>query len=167
MELDKRIIDIKKVMDCFTTKEAKQYLNTKGYFAYNLNDFTDLTTCYEGTLVGICHDIPEPYFNKNNELYFNFFLPERFIKEEEKKYRPYTLEEFLRVFIIGQPIKFRCKETKLDKLLIFNGYKKLSDVKVIVHISGYDFTLEELFDEYEWQRSNSEEYIPFGVEIEE
>lgn len=162
MELDKRITDEGYIFDCFSTDKAKIYLNERGYFAYNLDDFTDLTTCYEGKLVGICHNIPKPYFN--NELYFNFFLPERFIKEEKKKYRPYTLDEFLKVFIIGQPIKFRDKEIKLDKLLIFNGYKKLSDVKVIVHISGYDFTLEELFDEYEWQRSNSEEYVPFGVE---
>lgn len=168
MELDKRIKNDYKIFTCFDTEQAKQYVDTKGYFTNDMGDFKYLNDCYYGTLNGV-DNIAGSFLNKDFIRYFDFFLPEEFVKQRQakKKYRPYTIVEFCLTFKIGQPIRFRNKETKCDKFVIFSGYELLKDGWSVM-MGNYDFTLEHLFNKYEWQKHDTENYTedyqPFGVE---
>lgn len=172
MKLDNKVKEDYIIFSCFGTEQAKQYVDTKGYFTNDIGDFSNLDDCYYGTLNVVDDNSSRSYLNKDVPLYFNFFLPEEFVKEKQvkKKYRPYTIVEFCLTFKIGQPIRFRNKETKCDKFVIFSGYELLKDGWSVM-MGNYDFTLEHLFNKYEWQKHDTENYTenyqPFGVEVEE
>lgn len=167
MEFDKRITDISKIMNCFTVEEAKRYLYTSGYFADHIEDFAELDKLDMTELIDIEQKFKYPYSGYCDR--FKFFLPCAFVKEEkeekEKKYSPFILSEFLTVFPIGEMIRFRHKIDKLEKHLIFLGYKKNENGDIYIEIgNSCVLTLEELFKNYEWQKFPEEEYRPFGVE---
>lgn len=169
MKFDKRITDIK-IMNCFTTEDAKRYLHTYGYFADHIEDFVELDKLDRAELADINQDFKYPYSsccvlpcNDN----FRFFLPCAFVADEkekkEKKLRPYTLDEFLEIFNQGDVIRFRYKIDKSKIFSLFLGYT-IGNGNISIEIGHGTYDLEELFKYYEWQRSNSEDYKPFGVE---
>lgn len=84
---------------------------------------------------------------------------------KEKKFRPYTLKEFFDKFTVGQPIKFRRKGKLLEWYLILKPFvgSKRGAIKY-VYIGNAPYTLDELFNDYEWQSPDTEEFKPFGVE---
>ena len=85
----------------------------------------------------------------------------------EKKYRPYTLEEFQKIFTIGQPIKFRFIGINTEKILLLIGYEIFyedNNPEPYILIGYETFKLDELLEEYEWQESGSNVWKPFGVE---
>ena len=45
MELDKRIIEGKKPLDCFDIDIAKQFIGKKGFFGAHESQFMNLDTC--------------------------------------------------------------------------------------------------------------------------
>ena len=104
---------------------------------------------------------------------YQFFIPESCLKpkEKEKKYRPYTFMEFCEKFPVGCPIKFRQKGKEgYERYLILNGYRHeqhKGKTNTFVCIGPGGFSLEELFNEYEWQEHYTEDFEPFGVEVEE
>lgn len=178
MELDKRIMSNYKIYTCFDIEEAKEYIGKQGYFADNIEEFNKLVNCpydmlknvYDNTdsspfsFMSFCEHHDHNYVNSN---IFKFFLPAEFVnltKPKEKKYRPFTLDEFLDVFHIGQPITFRNKEYKFKKVLIFNGYETLSNGNAVIDMGTTVYTPQELFDVFELQKPNKEEWQPFGVE---
>lgn len=169
MKLDNKIKDNYKIFTCFDTEQAKQFVDTKGCFTNDMGDFNNLDDCYYGTLNVVYDNSSRPFLNKDFSRYFGFFLPEKFVKEKQakKKYRPYTIVEFCLTFKIGQPIRFRNKKTKCDKFMILNGYELLEDGWNVT-IGNYTFTLEDLFNDFEWQKHDTENYTedyqPFGVE---
>ena len=169
MKLDNKVKEDYKIFTCFDTEQAKQYVDSKGYFTNDMDEYRCLDDCYYGTLNVVDNNSSGPYLNKDFSRYFNFFLPEEFVKQKQakKKYRPYTIVEFCLIFKIGQPIRFRNKETKCDKFVIFSGYELLKDGWSVM-MGNYDFTLEHLFNKYEWQKHDTENYTedyqPFGVE---
>lgn len=165
MELDKRIKDNYRIFTCFDAEQAKQYVDTKGYFTDDIDEYRHLGDCYYGTLSVVNDKVGSgPYLNKDFSRYFSFFLPEEFIKQRRKKYRPYTMNEFQRIFMLGQPIRFRHKKDKLERLLVLIGYETLPSGNVIIQIGNYYFTLKDLFNDYEWQAPDTGEFKPFGVE---
>lgn len=166
MKLDNKVKEDYKIFTCFDTEQAKQYVDSKGYFTNDMGDFKYLNDCYYGTLNVVDNNSSRSYLNKDVPMYFGFFLPEEFVngKQAKKKYRPYTMREFQKIFMPGQPIRFRHKENKLERLLVLIGYENLSNGNVFIQIGNYDFTLEDLFEDYEWQSPDTEEFKPFGVE---
>ena len=166
MEFDKRITDVSKIMNCFTTENAKRYLHTYGYFADHIEDFVDLDKIDKGELADINQEFKYTYYAYCIDK-FKFFLPCAFVADEEekkeKKLRPYTLDEFLEIFNQGDVIRFRYKIDKSKIFSLFLGYT-IEDKNISIEIGHGTYDLEELFKYYEWMRSNSEEYIPFGVE---
>ena len=167
MKLDNKVKEDYIIFSCFGTEQAKQYVDTMGYFTDDISDFNNLDDCYYDTLNRVDDNSSRPFFNKYLSKYFTFFLPEKFIKQRQakKKYRPYTLEEFNDKFTIGQPFFFRRKGDLLELYLVRDGYedRKQGDKKVHF-IGGEAYTLDELFNEYEWQEYCAEDYKPFGVE---
>ncbi len=167
MQLDKRIDDMRaKLMTCFNTDEAKQYVGQQGYFTSDIDHYRDLDLTDFRTLTEVCDD-DTPFCA--GQLCYQFFLPAEFVRPaEEKKWRPYTIAEFEYKFTIGRPIKFREKgKVGYERYLILNGYSHRQtngETITSIHIGAIPYTLDELFNEYEWQSHYTEDYQPFGVE---
>lgn len=170
MKLDKRIKNESLIYTPFTN--TKVNLHEKGYFANDILNFASLKSCVYGELAK-CDNLHRPYgCNKTNgediECY-SFYIPEnKLVKDDEKKYRPYTLEEFQKIFTIGQPIKFRFTGINTEKTLLLIGYEIYyvdNNPEPYILIGYETFKLDELLEEYEWQESDSNVWKPFGVAV--
>lgn len=170
MELDKRIIDRKYIYDCFNADKAKEFIGEDCFMTNDIESFKDLDRINVYKL----DKIEDGFYDKEEDEYFDFCLPVRFSQPKEKKYRPYTLMEFNDKFTVGQPIKFRRKgKVGHERYLILNGYEHeldgLHDDQTITYayIGAIPYTFNELFKNYEWQEHYTEDFKPFGVEVEE
>lgn len=162
MELDSRIIEGKKPLDCFDTKIAEQFLGKKGYFGDYLNEYTHICNTEEDVLQSLDEHHDEAYKGSRNK--WEFFLPAEWVKPE-KKWRAYTIAEFQETFTVGRAVRFRRKDTPTkEHLLAFGGYYTLHDGRVSILFGIHLYTLEELFEQYEWQEFYTDEYRPFGIE---
>ena len=170
MELDKKIKSNYKIFICFDTEKAKKYIGTQGYFTNDMSYFHNLDDCYKGTLSVVDNNSSRPYLNADVSRYFESFLPEEFVKQKEveKKYRPYTFQEFCDKFTVGLPIKFRPKgKVGYERYLILNGYEheqREGQTFTYIYIGPIPYTFDELFRAYEWQEHYTKDFEPFGVE---
>lgn len=168
MKLDPRIKSLSDILTIFDIDRAKEFIGQKGYFADSLYCFDDLGSCYRDTLTDACDGQAGPFSRMESDNYQQFFIPESSLKPGEKKYRPYTLEEFRGDFAVGRPVKFRKKGEEGDELyFILNGYsrRQFHDVTVqYINLGGVLFTLKELFGGYEWYEDVTGDWVPFGAE---
>ena len=169
MELDKKI-KVKKIFDCFSDfEEVKKYFNKAVYCADFIENFSNLER-YTNTFIFKEFHLQEckPFVCSGQR--YRFILPAEFV-EQEKQYRPYTFMEFTDIFTVGRPIKYRRKGLiGWEMYLILNGYRhEQCNNKTItyIYIGSNRYTLDELFDNYEWQEHYTEDFQPFGVEVEE
>ena len=182
MKLDSRIIKGKRPLTCFDTEQAKEFLGKECYFSNckvhykNLSafeKFESLTDYCIGTLTAIM-DLGDRVFDVDQQCKeFRYCLPCEWVKSEEpeKKYRPYTLAEWVDQHEIGEVIHYRDKDYKQQFHVMYSGYiidegEDIQDVRTIGRIV-FMFTayfLEELFKDYEICING--EWRPFGV-IEE
>lgn len=107
MKLDPRIEKESLIYTPFS--DDKINLNENGYFANDIRSFSDLKKCEYGELVDCDIDLDYPYWRRADMNRYAFYIPESSLKPVEKKYRPFTIEEFQDKFTIGRPIKFRKK----------------------------------------------------------
>ena len=178
MKLDSRILEGKKPLTCFDVEQAKEFLGKECYFSNckghykNLSAFekyVSLTDYCIGELTAIM-DLGDRVFDVDQQCNeFRYCLPCEWVKEPEKKYRPFTLEEFLKIFDIGDQIGFRSKDNGEVKHAMFVGYTDdffadntdRSDGENDVMIGIYRFSLSYLFDNYELLLEDG--WQPFGV----
>ena len=163
LELDKRIPNHNCIFTCFDTESAEQYIGKQGYFTSCYSNFVNINNLLKGTLTKIDESLAtEKYYANTGEKFYSFFLPEDYLKPGEKVFRPCTLDEFS--LHIGDLIKFRKKDNhNFEICTMFMGYiKNRGIVKVI--LGAIYYTLEELFNKYEWYDSDSDTWKIFGVE---
>ena len=174
MELDKRF----KVLPfcCFGAEKCNKYINQKGYFSNDIDDFKYIDLCKYGTLEKIYSDQPDPFHAKEAIIDFKHFIPECFVKPKEKKYRPYTLNEFLDKYAVCANIRIRQRDRACQYFGKLIGYqfptdpntgKQKGDNDAIVCIGGYNFKLIDLFTDYEQYDNMKDIWVPCGVEVEE
>lgn len=172
MELDKRIIKGKKPLTCFDLKEAEEFIGEDGYFSHYIDNYADLKNTALGTLGGTGDTFHESFCcteETNDNYYYEFFMPAEWVKEPEKKYRPFSLEEFLAIFSMGNRIDFKgkgcCDEVKVA---MFTGY--ITDVDRIddktpgaceVMLGVFHYSLFSLFEDFELFYNGK--WQPFGV----
>lgn len=162
MKLDNKVKEDYKIFTCFDTEQAKQYVDSKGYFTNDMDEYRCLNDCYYGTLNVVDNNSSGPYLNKDFSRYFNFFLPEEFVKQKEKKYRPCTLDNF--GIHIGDLIRFRKKDNNdFEICTMYMGYLKNNSIVKVQLGAGY-YAFEELFNSYEWFDKDSNTWEMFGVE---
>lgn len=105
---------------------------------------------------------------QRGEIVFPYFIPECFLKPKENKFRPYTLTEFKNKFTVGRSFYFRKKgEEGCEVYSILSGYRheQYKDQTITYIYIGYcKFTLDELFNDYEWQDPATGDWKPFGIE---
>ena len=166
MKLDKRIIEGKKPLDCFDTEIAKEFIGKKGLFGTYDSQFANLDTCPK-CLVDELKSVDDyddyPFITSRNHGY-RLFLPAEWVKEPEKKYRPYSLSEWIEQHEIGDIIHYRCKSKEIELRHMYLGTRHTQEsVKITLGDSSY--SLECLFEDYEIEVDG--EWKPFGVEVEE
>ena len=168
MELDKRIKEGKRPLDCFDVDIAKQFIGHEGYFCDHRSGFTNIYNLVKDVLRDITPDDNYCEVYKTNCTSWEYFLPEEWIKEPEKKYRPYTLAEWVDQHEIGEVIHCR-NEHKQEFHVMYTGYvidngeEDIQDIRTTgrIMLINMGYLLQELFERYEicingiWQ--------PFGV----
>jgi hypothetical protein len=168
MKFDKRISsDLRDVYTLYC-RNNDNLLGIEVYASNDIDDFNDLDQCKKGKVDYI--DPVHGYsvkIDSENTCYFNFVIPASAVKE--KTLRPYTLEEFQLEFDIGKPITFRRKNiSESEKYLIYLGYS-WDEIEHTyyehIQIGNSSYSLKELFENYEWQASDTEEFKPFGVAV--
>ena len=168
MKLDPRIENESLIYTPFS--KAKINLHEKGYFADDMMSFSDLKECVYGELVDIDTNEDYPYMCKSDTIWHGFYIPESSLKsvEENNKLKPFTIEKFCREFKLGEINTYRKMDTKHTYLNMFVGYDyadEKSDNPSLdsIHLGACSFSLQELFDNYEYQYMYSEIWKPFGV----
>lgn len=169
MELDKRF-ELPPFC-CFDAEKCSKYIDQKGYFANCISSFRNINSCTYGTLEKIFYDRGNSFRVKENATEYLYFIPEYFVKPKEKQYRPYTFMEFTDKFTVGRPIKFRQKgAVGFERYLILNGYQHEQHegrTVTYIYIGSQGYTLDALFNDYEWQEHYTEDFESFGVEVKE
>ena len=161
MKLDPRIKDRKCIFDCFCADKAKKYIGKECYLTDCLAMFEHINIVRSGILTAI-DDNGLFYFGSDPRAYC---LPVEFVAPKEKKFRPYTFAEFCGKFIVGRPIKFRPKdETDIRHYKVLSGYKQCPGKYTFIYLADCAFTLDELFNEYEWHEDDTGYWKPFGIE---
>lgn len=176
MELDSRIIKGKRPLTYFEAEQGYEFIGKECYFSDYACKYEDLDTI-ENTddrtlyikdfLKLVDTDCQDRMF-KSRELGVNYryCLPVEWTEEKqlEFKWRAYTISEFQETFTVGRAVRFRRKDTpNREHLLIFNGYYTLYNGQVSILFGIHFYTLEELFEQYEWQEFYTDEYRPFGI----
>ena len=169
MELDKRIIEGKRPLTCYDIEEAKEYIGKVCYVCDEYDFFSKLGLAEKTILKGVedC-EIPFHYDSYDSEKQAEFCIPAEWVKEPEKKYRPFSYKEFWRLFDVGDGVCFRRKGQDIAEFSMFLGYEIDSDGnrdeipgEGKVNLGGNRYTLAELFEYYEMMLDD--EWQPFGV----
>lgn len=174
MELDKRIIEGKKPLDCFDAENKeliKPFLNKEGYFSNNLENFCLLDGCFKLFLSNVFKDLKSCFIDDKGKEW-KFFLPVEWVKEpekeSEKKYRAFTLAEWIDQHEIGEVIHCRDKDYKQECCVMYSGYiidngEDIQDTRTTgrIMLINMGYLLQELFERYEICING--EWQPFGV----
>ena len=180
MKLDKRIKALTDIQSVTDGCHDWELMNKKGYFAESITEFEDLKRCVYAEYIGYSEH--ERFFHywdekdgKDYTHYARYFIPEDSLLPEEKpekRYRPFSLEEFLEIFGIGDQIVFRVKNADDIKCAMFTGY--ITDVERIddktpgaceVMLGVFHYSLLDLFKDFE--RFYNGRWWPFGIEVKE
>lgn len=179
MELDKRVKEDRRPLTCFDLKEASDFLEKTGYFTNELDNFSDFSEVQFGRLLKINNNKRCAFkylsIDGSYENSYRFFLPEDWVLPKEKKYRPYSLNEFLDEHEIGDKITFRLKLEEQPEDFIRNkvmicGYQTVTGTadtpgEGFVNLGGTLVSLQHMFETYETPNSylSPEVWEPFGV----
>ena len=163
MELDKKI-KVKKIFDVFSDfEEVKKYYGKEVYCADFIENFSNLK--FYTSLLVLKNAFPEeckPYLC-GGQMY-RYVLPCEFV-EQEKQYRPLTIDEFLNHFDIGEVIVVRSKSVPHYVYhVLFVGYLENGKNEMNIILGQYRFSLKELFSSYEYCDGDSDNWFCFGVE---
>ena len=175
MELDERIIKDRTYLDCFDTKLAKEFIGKECYLTDGVASFANVDNLNRAVLTEIDDEDYHPYKLENTRWKYAspFILPCEWVKPEEskepeKKYRPFSLEEFLENFGMGDQIVFRIINTDEVKCAMFTVY--ITDVERIddktpgaceIMLGIFHYSLFSLFEDYELFLDDK--WQPFGV----
>lgn len=177
LELDNRISDIADIKTVITADEND--VGKMGYFANSIHLFKNLKGLdgiKYGKLIYLSDldyggDKSDKCFVCSNQWAYRYFVLEDVLIPEEpkKKYRPFSLEEFLKIFDIGDQIDFKgkgcCDEVKVA---MFTGY--ITDVDRIddktpgaceLMLGNFHYSLFSLFEDFELFLEDK--WQPFGV----
>ena len=166
MKLDERILDGKKPLDCFDAENSeliKPFLNKEGYFSNNLENFCLLDGCFKRLLSNVFKE-RKSCFTDDEGRDWKFFLPVEWVKESEKepekKYRSFTLAEWIEQHEIGEVIHYRSKSEGIEAHIMYMGtYHHKNKGTIVLGVASY--TLDCLFEECELEING--EWQPFGV----
>lgn len=169
MELDSRIKEGKRPLNCFDTEQAMQFIGKKCYFSDEANNFMDLdkadgdSSFYIAELQNIW--TVEEYCFADNSNDYRFILPVDWVKTEpEETTRPFTLKEFLKKFEIMYPIRYRPILNR-DFIIVagvIGWFENEENGDDGVIIGSRNHLLKDLFDGYEFEQDG--QWCPFSIQ---
>lgn len=168
MDLDSRIIEGKSYLDCFDTEIGKKFIGKECYLSDGVASFANIDNLNKATLIEVDDGDTYPYKLENTRWHYEsfFILPCEWVKEEkEKKYRPFTLDEFVNKYSLGDEIILKIKaNNKIEHKLFIEYIEDANNINARMNIclGGFYYSLKELFDKSELY--TSEGWKPFGVE---
>ena len=171
MKLDPMIIEGKKPLTCFDVEEAREFIGKEGYFAGDLSVYQKLDYFQTWTLQEIKNNISRCFKDNVLNEHWNYFLPKEWVKEPEKKYRLFSLAEWIEQHEIGEIIHYRSKSEEIVFHHMYVGYahgidKDIQEIGVGTLTLGVaSYSLDYLFEDYEIEINNK--WQPFGVEDKE
>lgn len=168
--LDSRIKNVSDIQSPVRYNDS--FIGEVCYFANSMSEFDNLESCSKGTLSKYVDDsystlgcfTAEEF---EGDEYYDFFIPEKLLKPIEKRYRPFTLAEWIDQYEIGDIIHYRCKSQKIELRHMYMGYAHGIDVDIKNTTSGTltlgvaSYCLDYLFEDYEIEVDG--EWKPFGV----
>lgn len=168
MKLDPRIKSLSDILTIFDIDRAKDFIGQKGYFADSLYCFDDLGSCYRDILTDACDGQAGPFHRMESYNCQQFFIPESSLRPaetpaEKKKWRPFTLDEFLAKFPLLSPVTYRGKENSNCYTVLVIGHGCSRNETMRVNLGGYFYELNNLFNCYDLQDKDGN-WLPFGVE---
>lgn len=165
MELDKRIKDIGTIQTIL--QHDVNCIGCKGYFFDEFVQTKDLSKCRYGELIDITthDDRNDLCFKAEYEErlvgFYRFFISEADLKPVEKKYRPYSLAEWVDQHEIGEVIHYRSKSGEIEAHAMYMGtYHHKNKGTIVLGVASY--TLDCLFDDCEIEVNGK--WQPFGVD---
>lgn len=171
MNLDPRIIEGKRPLNCFDTEQAKQFIGKECYVSDGVASFANVDNLNKAVLKEVDEGSVNPYTLENTRWRYssNFILPCEWVKPEEpeKKYRPYTLAEWIEQHEIGDVIHYRCKSEGIEFRNMYMGYafgegKDITKANVgTVTLGVANYSFDYLFEDYEIEIDGK--WQPFGV----
>ena len=175
-KLDARIESMDDVQTCLHYDDS--YIGERGYFASDLSELSDLSGCLHDTLAQIISDgAGDDIFRTAHDVDYDnwgsrFFVPERLLRPVEKKYRAFTLAEWINQHEIGEVIHFRNKNYRQEFYAMYVGYvidngEDIQDIRTTgrIMLMTWAYCLGNLFEDYEIEMNG--EWQPFGVLDEE
>lgn len=165
MELDKRIEALTDILSVTVGCHDWELMTKKGYFANSIFDFKDLKRlCAYGEYAG-WREHNQCFLCKQagDETYYSYFLPESRLlpKEPEKKYRAFTIKEFQQKYSVGSVFQIRQKQNRFSESVVqYTGYKVYEER---IYLGITDFTLDELFENFEMIEPQNDTWQPFGI----
>lgn len=162
MILDSKIKAGKKPLTCFDIEEAKKHVGKPCFISNNYEFFCDLDLTHK-TILKRVKDCQVPFYYDSDKQ-AEFCLPCEWVKEPEKKYRPYTLAEWIEQHEIGDIIHFRCKEGFELRLMYLGTRHRLENNYVMLTLGDSSYSLSHLFENYEIEVNG--EWQPFGRKVE-
>lgn len=163
MELDKRIKEGKRPLNCFETELAKKFIGKECYLSNDVTSFANVDSLYKAVLKEVDEEAINTYTLENTRWRYssNFILPCEWVKQE-LKYRPFKdhteYKEYLNDGIIESWIQIREKKSKEIWDLMYTGGHG-----IFVSLGAYIFNLKDLFDDFELKNEQTGEWQPFGV----
>ena len=163
MKLDSRIIEGKTYLDCFDTEVAKGFIGKECYLSDGVASFANVDNLNKAVLIDVDDENIKPYTLENIRWRYssNFILPCEWVEEPEKKYRAFTIKEFQQKYSVGSVLQIRQKQNRFTESVVqYVGYKVYEDR---IYLGITDFTLDELFENFEMIEPQSDTWQPFGV----
>lgn len=176
MKLDARILPGKRPLGCFETEEAKEFIGKEGYFCRYEHLFSDAKKIGStSTLVQIKPGETDPFvpqimIDRDQPFGYEYFLPAEWLKPEEpeNKWRPFTLDEFVKRFDLEVGTRvflIRSKRTpENQQRLLLTGIVQEKDPDLCgVCLGSFYFKFPILFQMFD-VRFGEKDWQPFGVE---
>lgn len=167
------IIKGRKPLTRLDTETAAHFIGKECYFSDDLDNFDyldefkdrlivdgDYSNMYKGKLLGIFAN-DNAFIVDENDIgsRFDYCLPAEWVKEPEKKYRPYTLTEFVNSYSLGEEIILK----RMNSNKIIHGlFLEYIEDNQEVRLGSYWYRFEELVNNYELYTGKG--WKPFGIE---
>lgn len=186
MSLDKRILSGKNPLTYFEGEQAHEFIGKECYFsdiACKYEDLDDIENTKDyisytkGTLshVHTYRKDDRVFENVDTGVSYRYCLPCEWVKEPEKKYRPFSIEDWKLKHSFGDTILYRYKGTYCgghrEVETMYLGYAKPIDGitdeagKGELILGDGCHGLQNLFDNYEMWVDGG--WQPFGIEIKD
>lgn len=164
MKLDPRIENESLIYTPFSDAKInlnEHGLNEHGYFAGEIVAFQDLKGCVYGELIARNIYSECPYWCKfdGGVCSYSFYIPENSLKPVEKKYRPFTLKEFIHTIgDVGGCVRYRSKDDHEVFRSVITEIRETGGKVVLGHLTA---SFEGLLFEFEYY--DNDVWKPFGV----